>query len=143
MTASSADLGLRGLDLFVECMAHITLHPAEWRQDFWMETTFSLDIDEETTCGTAGCVAGWACHFSGLLDSHGELIDDTSDFGTQACQLFGLRTAYTDACSHLFAADNQWGDLYRIGAELFAIDRKVLHKQVQARVDEMCEPNRR
>lgn len=42
--------------LLTKVLDHITAHPAEWNQGVWAE---------ETTCGTAACVAGWAVIMSG------------------------------------------------------------------------------
>lgn len=60
------------VDTFVadQVLAKVNLFPESHNQAVWM--------DESEECGTKGCIAGWACHFSDKVElvrnSYGETI---------------------------------------------------------------------
>ncbi len=115
MTAPTpnAELAYRILD-------QIDADPESWRQSYW----FTL-----TDCGTAGCLAGWACMLSGDKASpYGDLtVGDTFAFvetadgqrvhaEDRAMELLGIEL---DDAYRLFSDTNTREDLGRLVAEIF------------------------
>ena len=134
-----------GLDLFVAVMAHITLHPQDHRQSEWM-IAVPASAGLGTTCGTAGCIAGWACQFHGMLNHWGNLKEefhgDGLGYSGHAERLLGLDPD-DEGGSPLFDGANTVDDLFRIAAELYDLDEKVLRKDVTAAVEELEHPEQR
>jgi len=119
-----------GRELFAQIMAHITMYPQDWEQGNWMQRKYN------STCGTAGCIAGWACQMHGMTNHLGLLLPEfqDKDYDGHAIELLGLpeRTGHA-----LFGAGNTKKALYRIAAQLYEIEEEVLHKEVDTIIDEM------
>lgn len=47
------------LPLLRKVLDHIDAHPDEWNQGAWIQRTAT------SSCGTAACIAGWACLING------------------------------------------------------------------------------
>lgn len=100
---------------------HIAAHPEQWRQREW------ISRPKGNECGTAGCMAGWACLLSGdqphwgwkRLTSH--KVVDSSDHDVhyvmeRAQFLLGIGE---DDAYELFHEDNTYDDLVRYVEKLF------------------------
>lgn len=110
-------------DLMYQVIDQIDAHPELWDQGYWFTVT---------DCGTAACVAGWACLLSGdkpfpLLQKLedlpvGELVSYVDVKGWQvwardrAQKLLGITDGQADA---LFNAENTREDLGRLVPEIF------------------------
>jgi hypothetical protein len=57
--------------LLAKTMHHLTAHPEEHEQRLWLA---------RGSCGTAGCLAGWALHFAGHEMIFEDFDHDTSEF---------------------------------------------------------------
>ena len=135
-----------GQDLFVEVMAHVTLHPEDHLQGVWMVPVTVHGVDAETTCGTYGCIAGWACAFHGMLGANGEFHRASEGYAMEAARLLGLPIYDVDADEihaqpdGLFYEHNDIDDIFRIAAELYELDERVLRKQVGMRIEQHTPP---
>lgn len=89
------------IELLGRVIAQITEHPESWDQAQWWDS-----------CGTSGCIAGWAVHLSG------EAVD-TDSIAARARELLGLDN---DA---LFSADNTL-DAIKVWRQVLAGERVVM-----------------
>jgi hypothetical protein len=125
-----------GKDLFVEIMAHITAYPQDWDQNTWMARS------RQSTCGTAGCIAGWACVIHGMTNEWGALLPE---FAEQDWDGLARGLLEIDGKSGhpwgqpMFSGSNTMADLYNYGAYYYDIEKEVLHKEVDAVLDDILE----
>ena len=119
MTTPNAELAYRVLD-------HIDAHPDQHDQHVWIERVMSGGKD----CGTAACLAGWAC----LLSGDTPVFGDESEIGTcevstgrtyesvpeRAAELLGIPYEMRSGAGHpLFHQENTREDLGRLIPEVF------------------------
>lgn len=121
MTAPNAELAYRVLD-------HIDADPEQHDQKVW--------IKRVNDCGTAACLAGWACLLSGdrpdyLVDEFGFEDDETADVvgndergpvlvPERAAELLGIPfSSGTLFGNNLFNPSHTREDLGRLVAEIF------------------------
>jgi hypothetical protein len=107
--------------LLRKVLEYITEHREQHRQDIW--------ITQRESCGTAGCLAGWAVVLADLdvdWSTDGcfgtEYLVDGRDIAVVAAELIGVENPRTlkwaDWDEHLFNQNNTLADLWRIANEL-------------------------
>lgn len=117
-------------DLFVDVLAHIESDPNSWHQGSWASASCGVPaqgakIDPlAPPCGTAFCMAGWACVVSGERINWGtnpDFLYDPENWSgngdsieTRARELL-TNGGYTGG---LFGASNSLDVLYRISARI-------------------------
>lgn len=119
MTAGTNDA------LFIDVLAQIEAHPKTWQQLWW---------SENTDCGTAYCMAGWACVLGGLKFKSYDTVTGDLWAPIAATDLLGVVGRNVIGNGNLFDANNTLDDLYRISADLMGIAEQVLRDKVQDRL---------
>ena len=120
-------------------MDHIDAHPDQWDQSVWGVTEAArLEMlgNGWEGCGTAYCLAGWACVLNGdtpIWDETGgtTMMSDENgaphDIEPRAQKLLGLTRAEADSADGgIFAAGNTRATLQRIAKQIAARAGEVL-----------------
>lgn len=153
------------VDLLVETLAHIEVEQGHWNQEHWGHAPISDELflelkgreewdvdgytlvheDEVTPCGTAYCLAGWACVLSGeklqwKLHPERYVYADRTVAGVKiperANELLGLsrdRNVGYSAVGDLFSPNRTIDQLYELGSEQFDIEEDALRQRVEVR----------
>lgn len=112
---------LTGYDLAVASMAGIESHPEHHKQETW-------------SCGTGGCLAGWAVSIN-----KGQTQTENDDLTITAARLlFGSDSPFVGAFpyhANIFQGTNSKGTLYRLLAQKYDVLEEVFRKDVQAYIE--------
>lgn len=87
----------KNVDLMLQVRDQITRDPDSHDQGVWFH---ELDND----CGTVGCIAGWAAHFSGAEMGVAGVFADDRYIRPYAQEVLGITTG---EASELFYAENR------------------------------------
>lgn len=104
--------------LLRKTLEHITAHPEEWDQETWAL---------QTSCGTVGCLAGWAVTLAGhnLVFTKGcdcEVCDAEESIAAETCIVDGqLRTIHKAAEHALGLTQEQACSLFNGGNNLHTL----------------------
>lgn len=125
------------IPLLRKVKAAILKHPNQFEMGSWFSDTLFLGYDKRTGrikerpaggCGTAACIAGWACH---VALGHRKLYETDGDVGQstscEASDLLGL----TEAQSSRLFFDGEWPRKHREQLE----DAKTLKGRARAASD--------
>jgi len=163
--------------LFIEVLAHVELEPETWQQANWMsapplhlqldklpeerQVLGQFDLSQEevesvhgVACGTAACIAGWACLLSGArprwyansypaenvaivsVDNRNvEYKGRIHTVNDLAHRLLGMAVLSPETRSDLFDGKNTKDEVYRISAEYLDLPMSELHRLVDERVE--------